>query len=78
MSTPTTITTSVHLYPGTPRERVVKLRALVSLSHGRYRIDRLEVLEAGHLAPAELEAAYDKVVDTARAYAEVPETERRS
>lgn len=74
---PTTITTTVHLHAGTPRERLVKLRALVSLSFGRYRIDRLEILEDAHLAPDELDAAYDHVVETARAYAEVSETEPR-
>ncbi len=67
----TTITTSVHLHAGTPREREVKLRALVSLSHGRHRIDRLEVLQDGHLTEAELGEAYDKVVDAAHSHAEV-------
>lgn len=73
----TTISTTVHLHPGTPREREVRLRALVSLSHGRYRIDRLEVLDGGHLAPAELEEAYDRIIDVARSYGNVPDSEPR-
>ena len=77
MSTP--ITTTVHLYPGTPRERQVKVEALVSLHYGRYRIDRLNPLEGGTIGAHELGEAYDAVIDEAHAYhgRVIPEQEKR-
>lgn len=77
MSTqPTTITTTVHLDAGSPRERQVRVRALVSLFEGRYRIDKLDVLDGGHLTERELGGAYDHIIDQARAYYTVPDGAR--
>ena len=75
----TTITTTVHLYPGTSQERQVKVEALVSLHYGKYRIDRLNPLGGGNIGAHELDAAYDAVIEAAHTYhhGTIPEQEKR-
>jgi len=63
----TPILCTVHLHAGTVSERLVETRSQVSLYAGRYRIDKLEVLNFGCIGAHELSDAYDQIIEAARA-----------
>ena len=61
-----TFTLTLFLSAASPREHEVQVEAVVTLSSGRYRIDRLTPLHGATIMPYELEDAYDQVIDKAR------------